>query len=144
MGPKRPHYGGHYTDVGKIGEQFAAIQRWWPARADGFDMSGVGTNAAESIDRPLTGAERRRSKRERHDVDAILQPADGNTDAEEKVAVRDLSLGGVGIVCSHPYRVDSVWRITLGNGPLFLNAKVRVVGCRVRADKRFDVGCEFC
>ena len=107
-------------------------------------MSGVRTNPAESTDRLLTGTERRRSKREPHDVDAIVQPADGNTDLEEKVSIRDLSLGGVGMIAKHPYRLGTVWRITLGNGPLFLNAKVRIVSCRVRADKRFDVGCEFC
>jgi hypothetical protein len=92
----------------------------------------------------FTGADRRRHRRTPHYVPATLQPASGNADADEAVLVFNISLGGVGLICDHRYRADTVWRITLGNGPLLLNAKVKVVSCRVRGDGRFDVGCEFC
>ena len=90
-----------------------------------------------------TGPDRRRSAREAHFVPGTLQPASGSADLDEQVVVCNLSLGGVGLVCDHRYRLGTHWRITLGNGPLLLNAKVRVVSCRQRADGRFDVGCEF-
>lgn len=72
-----------------------------------------------------------------------LQPASGSADLDDRVVVCNLSLGGVGLVCDHGYRLGTQWRITLGNGPLLLNARVRVVSCRRRPDGRFDVGCEF-
>lgn len=90
-----------------------------------------------------TGPDRRRSAREAHFVPGTLQPASGSADLDEQVVVCNLSLGGVGLVCDHRYRCGSQWRITLGNGPLLLNAKVRVVSCRQRPDGRYDVGCEF-
>jgi hypothetical protein len=90
------------------------------------------------------GRERRRHPREPHSVPATLHPASGNTDLTEDVMVSDLSIGGVGLICGRRFEKDSFWRITLGNGPLYLNAKLRVVCCRDRADGRYDVGCEFC
>jgi len=93
---------------------------------------------------PYTGPDRRRSPREAHYVSATLQPASGNADADEAVLVCNLSLGGVGLICDHRYRLGTVWRITLGHGPLLLNAKARVVSCRARSDGRYDVGCAFC
>ena len=90
-----------------------------------------------------TGPDRRRNPREPHYVSATLQPASGNAEVDEAVLVCNLSLGGVGLICDHRYRVNSVWRITLGHGPLFLNAKVRVASCRSRPDGRYDVGCAF-
>jgi hypothetical protein len=92
----------------------------------------------------FSGQERRRYPRQSHEVAATLQPAGGEADLDQSVQVRDLSLGGVGLICEFLLAQDSVWRITLGNGPLLLNAKVRVVACRPRSDGRFDVGCEFC
>lgn len=90
------------------------------------------------------GPDRRRSIRNPHFVPATLQPATGNADVDEPALVCNLSLGGVGLVCDHRYRAGTIFRITLGNGPLFLNAKIKVVNCRARPDGRFDVGCEFC
>ena len=92
---------------------------------------------------PYAGPDRRRTPREAHFVAGTLQPASGNADLDERVVVCNLSLGGVGLVCDHRYRCGTQWRITLGHGPLLLNAKVRVISCRGRADGRFDVGCEF-
>src|SRR5690242_12855406 len=89
---------------------------------------------------PYTGPDRRRSPRHPHFVSATLHPADGNTDLNETVLVCNLSLGGVGLLCDRQYLPNSVWRITLGNGPLFLNAKVSIRSCRPRSDGRFDVG----
>jgi hypothetical protein len=95
-------------------------------------------------DATYTGPDRRRTKREAHFVKATLQPASGNAEVDEAVLVCNLSLGGVGLLCDHRYRVNTVWRITLGHGPLLLNAKLRVVSCRARSDGRYDVGCAFC
>lgn len=91
-----------------------------------------------------TGPDRRQNPRHAHFVSATLQPADGNTDLNEQVLVCNLSLGGTGLLCDRRYAVESVWRITMGNGPLFLNAKVQIRSCRPRPDGRFDVGCQFC
>jgi len=99
--------------------------------------------AAEPATPPYKGPDRRRTLREAHFVRGTLQPASGNADLDEQVVVCNLSLGGVGLVCDHRYRCGTMWRITLGNGPLLLNAKVRVISCRARADGRFDVGCAF-
>ena len=96
------------------------------------------------LEQHYTGPDRRRTPRHPHFVAATLPPADGNTDLDQAVLVCNLSIGGVGLLCDHRYVVDTVWRITLGNGPLFLNAKVRVRSCRPRSDGRFDVGCQFC
>lgn len=99
--------------------------------------------APASHDPTYTGPDRRRSAREAPFVPGTLQPASGSADLDDRVVVCNLSLGGVGLVCDHRYRLGTHWRITLGNGPLLLNAKVRVVSCRRRPDGRFDVGCEF-
>jgi hypothetical protein len=93
---------------------------------------------------PYTGPDRRRNPRHAHFVAATIQPADGNTDLGEQVLVCNLSLGGAGLLCDRRYAIDSVWRVTLGNGPLFLNAKVVIRSCRPRPDGRFDIGCQFC
>ena len=98
----------------------------------------------EPLGTPYTGPDRRRTPRDPHYVNATLQPASGNAEVDESVLVCNLSLGGVGLICDHRYRTGAVWRITLGQGPLLLNAKVRVVSCRSRSDGRFDVGCAFC
>ena len=99
---------------------------------------------AERAGDTYTGPDRRRSSREPHYVPATLQPPSGNAEVDEAVLVCNLSLGGVGLLCDHRYRTGTVWRITLGKGPLFLNAKIRVVSCRSRSDGRYDVGCAFC
>ena len=107
--------------------------------------AGPTSAPAPAVDpQTYTGPDRRQSPRHAHFVSATLQPADGNTDLNEEVLVCNLSLGGAGLLCDRRYAVDSVWRITLGNGPLFLNAKVCIRSCRPRPDGRFDVGCQFC
>src|SRR5687767_13549961 len=107
-------------------------------------MSATRTRTAPAGQENYPGPDRRKHPRHPHVVVATLQPASGNADVDESVRVFDLSLGGVGLVSDHRYRDGSVWRITLGNGPLLLNAKIRVVFCRARDDGWFDVGCEFC
>jgi hypothetical protein len=118
---------------------------------DTTDMRGtrthstvVSTPVGQQPQQPYTGPDRRHDPRHAHFVSATLQPADGNTDLNEEVLVCNLSLGGAGILCEQRYAIDSVWRITLGNGPLFLNARVSIRSCRQRPDGRFDVGCQFC
>jgi hypothetical protein len=118
---------------------------------DTIDMSATArthrqpsVEAEQQPSQPYTGPDRRHTPRHPHFVAATLQPADGNTDLDQAVLVCNLSIGGAGLLCDHRYTVDSVWRITLGNGPLFLNARVRIRSCRPRSDGRFDVGCQFC
>ena len=106
--------------------------------------SSATTATSSRADTTYTGPDRRRSARQPHFVAATMQPPSGNAEVDEAVMVCDLSLGGVGLLCDHRYRLGTVWRITLGNGPLFLNAKVKVVSCRSRGDGRYDVGCAFC
>ena len=103
-----------------------------------------GTVADGPRDQTYTGPNRRRHPREPHNVPCVLQPASGNAQVDEPAVVCNLSLGGVGLVCDHNHPPGTVWRITLGNGPLLLNAKVKVMSCRPRPDGRFDVGCAFC
>jgi hypothetical protein len=93
---------------------------------------------------PYDGPERRRSRRESHFVTATLQPASGDASVDRHVVVFDISLGGVGFRAPYTYRVGTVYRITLGTGPLFLNARLRVVSCRQRDDGMFDIGSAFC
>jgi hypothetical protein len=128
------------------------LAKFTPESVDTIDMSATRTQPTTSLpadvpapcDPTYTGPDRRRNLRHAHFVSATLQPADGNTDLNEQVLVCNLSLGGAGLLCDRQYAIDSVWRITLGNGPLFLNARMSIRSCRPRADGRFDVGCQFC
>ena len=88
--------------------------------------------------------ERRRSPREQHLTAATLQPANGDASVEHQVLVCNLSLGGVGFRSHERFRVGETYRITLGTGPLFLNARIRIVNLRQRRDGTTDVGAEFC
>lgn len=118
-----------------------------PTSADMIDMSAMRTKAVvkdQSAEKIYGGPDRRQSIRNPHYVPATLQPANGNADVDEPQLVCNLSLGGVGLICDHQYKLGTQWRITLGNGPLFLNAKIQVVSCRARSDGRFDIGCAFC
>ena len=63
---------------------------------------------------------------------------------QEDVRVIDLSLGGVGFESPRLYKPGAVWRITFGTGPLFLNARIRIVSCRQDQTGKFHVGAEFC
>lgn len=103
--------------------------------------------ASHPLDEPnelYGGPDRRRTPRERQAARATLQPASGDATVQEDVVVENLSLGGVGFRSPQRYRPGAVWRITFGTGPLFLNARIRMVSCRDRGDGTFEVGAEFC
>jgi hypothetical protein len=87
--------------------------------------------------------ERRRSPRETHVAPAVLQPPSGDASFDRGVQVQDLSLGGVGFRSSEKFDVGEVYRITLGKGPLFLNARVKITNCRQVAYRLYHVGAEF-
>ena len=90
-----------------------------------------------------SGPERRRSPRRPLVAQATLQPASGDASVDRHVMAFDLSLGGVGLQAPHTYKVGAVYRITL-TGPMVLNARVRIVSCRLRRDGMYDVGSAFC
>ena len=91
-------------------------------------------------------AERRRSPREKHIAPAVLQPPSGDASAEAAhgVTVQDLSLGGVGFRATEKFAPGETYRITLGKGPLLLNARVRIISCRQVGHRIYHVGAEFC
>ena len=60
------------------------------------------------------------------------------------VQVQDLSLGGVGFVASEKFDPGEVYRITLGKGPLLLNARVRIISCNKTGHRMYRCGAEFC
>ena len=91
-----------------------------------------------------TGVERRRSHREPQMTVATLQPVNGDASVDRQVLVCNLSLGGVGFRSAGRFLPGESYRITLGSGPLFLNARLRIVSCRARPDGTFDVGAAFC
>jgi hypothetical protein len=77
-------------------------------------------------------------------VPADAQPASGNADVDEARAGLQPLARRRGLLCDHRYRWGTVWRVTLATARCFLNAKVRVVSCRLASDGRCDVGCAFC
>jgi hypothetical protein len=91
-----------------------------------------------------SGIERRRSVREKLVAPAVLQPSSGDASVDRGVQVQDLSLGGVGFVASEKFDPGEVYRITLGKGPLLLNARVRIVSCNKTAHRIYRCGAEFC
>ena len=58
--------------------------------------------------------------------------------------VQDLSLGGVSFVASEKFDAGEVYRITLGKGPLLLNARVKIVSCNKTGHRMYRCGAEFC
>jgi hypothetical protein len=90
------------------------------------------------------GIERRRSPREKLVAPAVLQPASGDASVDRGVQVQDLSLGGVGFVASEKFDPGEVYRITLGKGPLLLNARVRIISCNKTGHRMYRCGAEFC
>jgi hypothetical protein len=90
------------------------------------------------------GVERRRSPREKLVAPAVLQPASGDASVDRGVQVQDLSLGGVGFVASEKFDPGEVYRITLGKGPLLLNARVRIISCNKTGHRMYRCGAEFC
>ena len=104
----------------------------------------VSSNGAPQQSTSYGGPERRRSTREPHFVTVTLQPVSGDASVDSHVLACDLSLGGVGFRSGYALKVGSEYRMTLGNGPLFLNARVKIVSCRHRRDGMYDVGAAFC
>jgi hypothetical protein len=91
-----------------------------------------------------SGIERRRSPREKMVAPAVLQPSSGDASVDRGVQVQDLSLGGVGFVATEKFDAGEVYRITLGKGPLLLNARVRIVSCNKTGHRMYRCGAEFC
>lgn len=102
------------------------------------------TNVATADRSRQREAERRRSERQEHLTAATLHPAAGDALVAHHTMVCNLSLGGVGFRSPQRFAPGEVWRITLGNGPLFLNARIRIITCRARPDGTYDLGAEFC
>jgi hypothetical protein len=75
---------------------------------------------------------------------AVLQPSSGDASCDRGVQVRDLSLGGVGFQATEQFAPGEVYRITLGKGPLLLNARVKIISCNKTAHRMYRVGAEFC
>jgi hypothetical protein len=98
----------------------------------------------EAKGQPPSGIERRRSPREKLVAPAVLQPSSGDASVDRGVQVQDLSLGGVGFVATEKFDAGEVYRITLGKGPLLLNARVRIVSCNKTGHRMYRCGAEFC
>jgi hypothetical protein len=118
--------------------------------ADGEQSAATATLTPTPAPDPLpekkTSVERRRSVREKCVAPAVLQPpsGDASVEAAHGVTVQDLSLGGVGFRATGKFAPGETYRITLGKGPLLLNARVRIVSCRQVGHRMFHVGAEFC
>ena len=88
--------------------------------------------------------DRRRSIRHEHIVPAWLSPEAGNPQSkQQQVDVFNLSLGGVGFTSDKPLDEGADFWIIVGNGPLHVSSRMRVVSARQRDDGRWDVGGEF-
>ena len=59
------------------------------------------------------------------------------------VQVVDVSLSGVGFRSSERFEKGSVHEVVIGNGPMFLEARVCVMRVKARRDGTFDVGAVF-
>ena len=130
-----------------------------PHEADGSDSGAINATAILTPTPPPAplpekksaagkkpAVERRRSPREQHIAPAVLQPSSGDAtpEAAHGVTVQDLSLGGVGFRGTEKFAPGETYRITLGKGPLLLNARVRIVSCRQVGHRMYHVGAEFC
>ena len=104
------------------------------------------TPAPAALPDKKPGVERRRSPREKHIAPAVLQPpcGDATPEASHGVTVQDLSLGGVGFRAAEKFAPGETYRITLGKGPLLLNARVKIISCRQIGHRQYHVGAEFC
>ena len=105
--------------------------------------AATATPASSTVPTP-PGIERRRSPREKLVAPAVLQPASGDASVDRGVQVQDLSLGGVGFVSPEKMDPGEVFRITLGKGPLLLNARVRIISCNKTGHRMYRCGAEFC
>jgi hypothetical protein len=91
-----------------------------------------------------SAVERRRTPREKLVAPAVLQPPSGDASCDRGVQVQDLSLGGVGFQAAEHFAPGEVYRITLGKGPLLLNARVRIISCNKTGHRMYRCGAEFC
>jgi hypothetical protein len=113
------------------------------------------------------GADRRRSERRPHVIDAWLSPAspgrtggrregreqhgqggegDRRNEARYEVVAMDLSRHGVGFGMEQPLPVGSFHVIEIGFGEQRLVAEIRIVSCRPLDEQTglFQIGAEFC
>ena len=72
------------------------------------------------------------------------QMSERDLSKDHGVTVQDLSLGGVGFRASEKFAPGETYRITLGKGPLLLNARVKIISCRQVGHRQYHVGAEFC
>ena len=100
--------------------------------------------AAKTAAAELVGPERRRSPREKIVAPAVLQPSSGDASVDRGVQVQDLSLGGVGFMAPEKFEPGEIYRITLGKGPLLLNARVKIISCNKTGHRMYRCGAEFC
>lgn len=112
-----------------------------PAKASGATAVAEAPKLAPAAP---SGIERRRSVREKLVAPAVLQPSSGDSSIDRGVQVQDLSLGGVGFVATEKFDPGEVYRITLGKGPLLLNARIRIISCNKTAHRMYRCGAEFC
>ena len=94
----------------------------------------------------LAKAERRRSDRTEQDgVEGWVSAASGQSlTSGRRVAIRDLSLHGVGLTSDKPYRLNAAHWIVVSRGPMRLSTRFRVASCTQREDgQSWDVGGEF-
>jgi hypothetical protein len=88
--------------------------------------------------------ERRRSTRHPHPVAAWLSGQAGAVKAaQQQVLVVNISLHGIGFRTSNPLTPGTTHWIVIGNGPMHLSARIRVVSCRIQDDNAFHIGAEF-
>ena len=107
----------------------------------------------------LQGADRRRSQRRPHVIDAWISPSSpapqGRSDGRPQdrqdahryeVVAMDLSRHGVGFAMEQPLPVGSFHVIEIGFGEQQLVAEIRIVSCRPLNEETglFQIGAEFC
>jgi hypothetical protein len=87
---------------------------------------------------------RRRSHRQRVETVGSLRAEDQPKDAGRQVLVADVSLHGVGLRTTFQLKLNEVFIIDIGVGPLHLSSRMRVARVRPLPDGTFEIGGEFC
>ena len=141
-----PQAGAPHAAEGDNGNGFHGGAGANPNGAADATATLTATPAPAPLPEKKRAVERRRSPREKHIAPAVLQPPSGDASAEAShgVTVQDLSLGGVGFRATEKFAPGETYRITLGKGPLLLNARIRIISCRLVAHRTYHVGAEFC
>jgi hypothetical protein len=95
---------------------------------------------------PMTStADRRRSKRREHVVDAyIISPTATNPYERREVTSINLSRHGVAFDFVQPLPKGSYYNICVGLGDQQLTSEIRIVACQPIEDGLYQVGAEFC